>query len=393
MAVKFGPTTAGSSDTLFSFDPGNKRSFYNVENMLSGTAAFSSWGGNNSPVVTLNAGTAPDGSNTGIRFTGNTGGQGYYSFNTLVANRTYTYSIYVKPLSGTGTIQFGSDNIAALVNYNLVTRVATINAGSPTNITVTSVGNGWDRVSFRFQDSTGGSMRSNVIYYNGGGTASYLVWGYKLELGEGPTDYVYTSDQIIRSTSAISALGNQMRGTLVNGVSYSNNNGGTLLFDGVDDHMTFNINPPFRNAATIELWIKSANANSNWILGREGNYRITQNGGTLGTVMATVNNGWYTTGTPVDPTGQTFTNWNHIVFTYDGSFNRCYVNGSLAGSNTSEISGLVRSDGGAFEFAKPNAAGFGYWAGYLGPLNIYGRALTGTEIAANFNNLRGRFGI
>jgi hypothetical protein len=274
----------------------------------------------------------------------------------------------------------------------LVTRAVSTFSGTPLNATVTSIGNGWDRISFRFVAPATGSA-STVFYSNPSTNASILQWGLKLESGEGPTDYIRTSDQITRSTAAIDALGNQMRGTLVNGTTYSNNNGGTLLFDGVDDHLTFNIAPPIRNAVTFEMWCRSLNTSNTWILGREGNYRITQNGTGVNTVLATENNGWYTTGTPADITSVTLTNWNHIVFTYDGSFNRSYLNGSLATTGGGEISGLVRTDGGAFEFAKPNAAGFGYWAGYLGPLNIYNKALSATEVASNFNNLRGRFGI
>jgi hypothetical protein len=392
MAIKFGPSTSGSDGLLFSFDAGNKRSFYNVENLISGASTFTAWSPNATPTIVLNAGTAPDGSNTANRFTLTAESSGYYNFWTAVANRTYTFSVYIKPLSGTGSIRFGSDSIPVMVNYNLATRAVSTNAGTPLNATVTSIGNGWDRISFRFVPTSAGTS-STIFYANASTNASFLEWGYKLELGEGPTDYIYTSDNIVRSTAAIDALGNQMRGTLVNGTTYSNNNGGTLLFDGVDDYMSFNINPPFRNAATIELWCKSNNSNNTWILGREGNYRMTFTSNSLNTIYSTVNNGWYTTGTPIDVATFAPTNWNHIAMTYDGSFNRLYVNSSLVATGSAEISGLVKTDGGAFEFAKPNAAGFGYFAGYLGPLNIYNKALSATEVASNFNNLRGRFGI
>jgi hypothetical protein len=391
MAIKLGPTTAGSDGLLFSFDAGNKRSFDSVENILSSANNFVGWGANGG-THTVNAGTAPDGSDTANRFTFTGDSQGYYSFWNPVANKTYTYSTYVKPLSGTGSVRVGSDSIPSMVSYNLVTRAVSTFSGTPLNATVTSIGNGWDRISFRFVAPTSATA-STVFYSNASTNASLLQWGLKLESGEGPTDYIRTSDQITRSTAAIDALGNQMRGTLVNGTTYSNNNGGTLLFDGVDDHLTFNINPPFRNAATIELWCRSTNSNNTWILGREGNYRMTFTSNSLNTIYSTVNNGWYTAGTPIDVATFAPTNWNHIAMTYDGSFNRLYVNGSLVTTGSAEISGIVRTDGGAFEFAKPNAAGFGYFAGYLGPLNIYNKALSATEVASNFNNLRGRFGI
>lgn len=70
--------------------------------------------------------------------------------------------------------------------------------------------------------------------------------------------------------------------------------------------------------------------------------------------------------------------WNHVVFTYDGTTEKLYINNTLVASNTAstELTGLTQF----------NLFGnFSYDGNYLDQSYLYNRALTSTEIAKLWN--------
>ena len=183
-------------------------------------------------------------------------------------------------------------------------------------------------------------------------------------------------------------------GTLTGGPTYSSANGGSIVFDGTDDHVSFTSNPSLTNQISVEVWV---NLNSplvqgtGMILGRESSYRLVYTTGTFSWICATTNNGWYTTGTTVDVSVLATSGVFHVVCTYDGSNNRVYVNGSLMGTG-SAISGNISTDGTYYLF-RTTAGNVAYGRGSLYSHKLYNRALTASEIRQNFNATRGRFGI
>jgi hypothetical protein len=186
--------------------------------------------------------------------------------------------------------------------------------------------------------------------------------------------------------------GNGNTGTLTNGPTYSSSNGGNIVFDGSNDYVSFTSNPPLTNQISVDVWVNltATTPNGNgWILGREGSYRLTYASSSFQWVCATVNNGWYTAGTPVGANLTTTNSIINVVGTYDGSNNRIYVNGILI-STGSAISGnilttgnyyLVRSDAGNIDYGKLNMYSH----------KLYNRALTAQEIQQNFNATKSRF--
>jgi hypothetical protein len=189
--------------------------------------------------------------------------------------------------------------------------------------------------------------------------------------------------------------GNGNNGTLVNGVGYSGDNLGSLVFDGVDDYISFPSSPTLTNQITVDAWVNltATTPNGNgWILGREGSYRLTYASSSFQWVCSTVNNGWYTTGTPVGANLSTTGKIINVVGTYDGSNNRIYVNGTLAGINTNVISGNVRTNG-TYYLVRSDAGNIDYGKLNMYSHKLYNKALTASEIQQNFNALRGRYEI
>jgi hypothetical protein len=84
--------------------------------------------------------------------------------------------------------------------------------------------------------------------------------------------------------------------------------------------------------------------------------------------------------------------WNHMVATFDGSTKKIYVNGAQKAS--AAVTGTITQNttGSAYIGTYGNFAGYPY-NGKIGVTRIYNRALTADEITANFNALRGRYGI
>jgi hypothetical protein len=168
-------------------------------------------------------------------------------------------------------------------------------------------------------------------------------------------------------------------GTLTNGPTYSSANGGSIVFDGVDDRVD-TINVSSLTNMTIEMWIYDTISSERDILtynGNSGSY--TFNGSTFRTdgnslaarVFAGVGN------PPLNT-------WYRFCYVKNGDL---YINQiQYTGSGTDNPYGIIslankRSD-------IPNRLN-----GRIAAVKIYNRALSAAQIQQNFNALRGRYGI
>ncbi len=178
----------------------------------------------------------------------------------------------------------------------------------------------------------------------------------------------------------LSGQGNN--GTLTNGPTFSSTNGGSIVFDGVDDYVSI---PDINfTAATIDIWVyinaysaggavfvyQSSNGFEVWT-DLSGFIRYNKNP---------------STGLTSGP-GFTLNSWNNIIATSDGTVNKLYLNSTNIGS----------TNGGIFDNTNGDIRISGY-GGYMvngrcPMLRIYNRALTAAEVTQNFNALRTRFGI
>jgi hypothetical protein len=186
--------------------------------------------------------------------------------------------------------------------------------------------------------------------------------------------------------------GNGNTGTLTNGPTFNSANGGSLVFDGIDDRVTFASNPSLTNQITVEVWVNLNSTTPNgtaWILGRESSYRLLYGSSSFQWVCATVNNGWYTTGTFAIASVSATSGIYQVVGTYDGSNNRIYVNGTLITTGSS-ISGNI-SGGQNYVLFLSNVGGIDYGKGNLYSHKLYNRALTASEISQNYNALKSRY--
>ena len=190
--------------------------------------------------------------------------------------------------------------------------------------------------------------------------------------------------------------GNGNTGTLTNmdGTNFNSANGGSLVFNGSDEYVTFVSNPSLTNQITVEVWVQLSSTSptgTGWILGREGSYRMLYASSRFTWVCATTNNGWYSTGTNINATSVTpYTQTYQVVGTYDGSNNRIYVNGELKNTGAN-ISGNILTTGN-YNLMRSDV-GVEYGKGNLYSHKLYNRGLTATEIQQNYLATKSRYGL
>jgi hypothetical protein len=170
-------------------------------------------------------------------------------------------------------------------------------------------------------------------------------------------------------------------GTLVNGPTFNANNAGSLLFDGVNEHVSFTsdiLSPS--TELTFDCWFKLDPTESNAFLISSDTLKL----------YLEASNRWYIN--PSFTTSKSFTwifnsNWNNIIVTANSSTVTGYINGTAAtittggalGSQTNTVIGGRDSDS--------------YLSGNIAAVKIYSKVLSQSEVTQNYNALKGRFGL
>jgi hypothetical protein len=207
-------------------------------------------------------------------------------------------------------------------------------------------------------------------------------------------------------------------GSLINGPTYSSANGGSIVFDGVDDYVvppnsTFNYSPGTTGEISLEMWIyptgpytsytaEPPTTNLGPFLGQ--GYFANSAGWGLGVVTASGNNYWVfqvrNFGTIVSSTlisDLIFTNnnWYHIIGTFTrNDFSRLYVNSQLKSSNSSTSLNGVSITPSTSDAAIARGGFLPLYSGCKIPVaRIYNRALSASEIQQNYNAQKSRFGL
>lgn len=186
-------------------------------------------------------------------------------------------------------------------------------------------------------------------------------------------------------------------GTLTNGPTFNILNGGSIVFDGVDDNVNCGNNTilDVGNNITVNAWIYLPST------GATTGYRPIASkvvsGGTSGWEMGNSNGvlrcTFRPTATLVDLFGPTLSIgvWQMCTFTYDNVTAKLYLNGVLTHS-TSSGGPVTLNSTQPFQIATRGLGGSTFF-GRISQVSMYNRALTSSEILQNYNAKRVRFGL
>jgi len=185
----------------------------------------------------------------------------------------------------------------------------------------------------------------------------------------------------------ISRNGNNT-GTLTNGPTFDSNNGGSIVFDGVDDIVNFG---PFSlltgSNFSLSFWVKlNVNVITQVPIAKDSQFSI----GFFNSQIS------YADGS----------NWNYSAFGYYGTFNTSTWYNIVAVRNNANVtlysnSSVVigQSFGGSVTGNANNfylgayAGNSSYFGGNISSMLIYNKSLTSTEVTQNYNALKGRYGL
>jgi hypothetical protein len=219
-------------------------------------------------------------------------------------------------------------------------------------------------------------------------------------------DAANTKSYVSGSTTWRNLSGNNYSGSLINGPTFSSANGGSIVFDGVDDYVLINSGSAVLNpttAITVASFFNITSFTSNYapIVFKQNNYEgfYEQYSLLLGGTQI------YFVSTGVDRQQKIvsssfgYTNQNiYAVGTCDTVTDelKLYINGNLIQTNTFtstfDIADTPINIGGT-GVLKFGSTYTGWANGRIYNTNIYNRALSASEVAQNYNAQKSRFNL
>ena len=191
--------------------------------------------------------------------------------------------------------------------------------------------------------------------------------------------------------------GNGNNGTLTNGPTYNSANGGSLVFDGVDDYAevptTSSINDCLSGDFAYELWtFPKTNGFEFGKIFAKGAFQQSTGFNGLRYRTSDFNTAWQFNTNNESLTLFTLPPniWYHLVITRSGTTLSGYLNGNITSSYTTSF-----NFGGNFPLRiSANSQGTPDTTSQNLPVfRQYNRALSASEVSQNFNALKGRYGL
>jgi hypothetical protein len=180
-------------------------------------------------------------------------------------------------------------------------------------------------------------------------------------------------------------------GTLTNGPTYDSGNGGSIVFDGVDDYLSLNSVTVNTSGFTIDMWIYMSSPQpvyvNNWVYWYYDNNVEIGIFGSGGTGFQFKDNG--IAGNPTLQVSNCTNKWINITLGCANFTPFMYNNGVSVGTTTN----FRNMDINLINLFRSQLLTGRNMVGKQAILGIYNRALTQDEITQNYNAQKSRFGL
>jgi hypothetical protein len=207
------------------------------------------------------------------------------------------------------------------------------------------------------------------------------------------------------STTTYSLTGSAS-GSLINGVGYLPNNGGTWAFDGTDDRISIspdsNLNFLGTLPYSIEVWgnLEATGSGARMMVSRENSIGVGRDGYNI--LLTNMNSSTVTFSAERFAsnvqlgintslaTSSVLNRWAHYVVTYDGQFYRLFFNGTIV-ATSSLITSSITNTISTVSIAN-RGTGLGNFINMkIAIANIYNTSLSPSQVLQNFNAQKNRF--
>ena len=205
----------------------------------------------------------------------------------------------------------------------------------------------------------------------------------------------------VSTTTAYDISGNNINGTLTNGVQYVSDGDGSWKFDGVDDYINLgNVINYTTGDYSVSMWVKIPSSSSAFttlfskkgVAAANSGYAMYYNGSNRKLLWSNGDSSniqeYYTVSEiPLDQ-------WINVVCIRNVSASSkgyFYINGVKYGI-TNNPTGLNVSNNYNLTIGKNSTGGY-LFIGNIGGISIYNRALTETEITTIYNAAKSRYGL
>jgi hypothetical protein len=175
-------------------------------------------------------------------------------------------------------------------------------------------------------------------------------------------------------------------GTLTNGPTFSSANGGSIVFDGVNDYVTLSSSRTTTTTFTYSCWLYpiSSGVDYQTLFSQDANFGIWYRG-----ISKKLTFFWLSgpySGNHDSTQTLTENSWNNIVVINNGGNISFYINSIL--DNSTYIGGpsfnaLIIGNDSINEI----------YTGRMSNIQLYNRALSAQEVLQNYNSTKSRFGL
>lgn len=194
-------------------------------------------------------------------------------------------------------------------------------------------------------------------------------------------------------------------GSLVNGASYNNSNGGSLSFNGTNQYINFNDNSLNLDLSdkSFQCWINKSGIGTNQpLIDKDKDIAGVGYGG-WGFWIQSNNKLWWWNHSSLDllddgslsiSTGV----WTNVAVSWDKTAKSAsfYINGILNSTKSNGGINEVTSSGAYLSIGAmrmPSGTPQWYFNGSISQVIMYNKAMSSTEILQNYNATKGRFGL